>query len=142
MLRCLCCRAGFSLAAEGQAAFCCGVRASHRGASLAAAPGFSSCLPRAQQLCLPRSRAQARRLWLMGFGAPWSADQGSALSPALASGYHWTAMEARSSLLPGSSVVNSEMVPGTVWAIVLLCAEDLAVLKTTTAFSPSIHVST
>ena len=39
-------------------------------------------------------------------------------------------------------MVNSEMVPGTMWAIALLCAEDLAVLKTTTAFAPSIHVST
>ena len=87
LLCCLCCHAGFSLAAEGRATFCCGVRASHRGgfprcsAGLQQLPptGFSSCVPRAQQLCFPPSRAQARQLWLMGFDAPWLADQGSNL---------------------------------------------------------------
>ena len=68
------------------------------------------------------------------------------VSPALASRVFTTGLPWKLSflffLLPGSLVVNNKMVSGIVWAIALLCAEDLAVLKTNTAFAPSIHVST
>ena len=83
----------------------------------------------------------------MGLDAPWQVDQGSNLcllhwqAESLPLDYHGSSLFFFF-LLPGSLVVNNKMVSGIVWAIALLCAEDLAVLKTNTAFAPSIHVST
>ena len=82
----------------------------------------------------------------MGLDAPWQVDQGSNLcllhwqADSLLLDYHGSSLFFF--LLPGSLVVNNKVVSGIVWAIALLCAEDLAVLKTNTAFAPSIHMST
>ena len=108
-------------------------------ASLAAAPGFSSCLPRVSAaashgLSSCASHPLEHRLDSCGSGASmlhgWrTRDQTcvSCIGKRIPLGCHGSSLFF--SLLPGSLVVNSKMVPGTMWAIALLCAEDLAVLK-------------